>query len=211
MPDFSFAARCAGLAVCLLVAGCYTIDQKYGASVGNMYPDQITIAEILPANAPSINQHYRRLPGGGGQERDEHLGIDITAAKGTPVLAAAAGRVVLSLREPMYGNTVIIDHPPGADGTVMRTLYKHLNSRSVRAGDTVARGQPIGGLGRSGLLASGILHLHFELRKRNARGRYDAVDPGGWWTGGRGRVTCFDATLDWPDSPFRITYPVACR
>lgn len=84
-----------------------------------------------------------------------HGGIDIAAPNGTPILAAKAGVVVISLYGSSYGNYVVLSHP---DGT--RTLYAHMSQRSVSAGDTVRQGQTVGLVGSTG--SSTGNHLHFE-------------------------------------------------
>lgn len=95
--------------------------------------------------------------------RTPHKGIDFGAAKGTPVHATAGGTVVaagpLAENDGKYGNTVIIDH--GAQ----RSLYAHLNSVSVQAGQRVQTGQLIGAVGETGL-ATGP-HLHLEVRQNS--------------------------------------------
>lgn len=97
-----------------------------------------------------------------------HTGVDLAAAEGTPVLAAAAGRV--RLVEPVggYGLCVLIEHGQGVE-----TLYAHLLDAAVGVGETVAAGAVIGRLGASGQ-ATGP-HLHFELRHRGTQ--LNALDP----------------------------------
>lgn len=86
-----------------------------------------------------------------------HNGIDISNAMGTPVRAAASGRVVhVENQIGNYGRFVILRH---ADG--FQTLYAHLDSFSVRTGQTVSRGQQIGRMGNSG--RSTGPHLHFSV------------------------------------------------
>lgn len=94
-----------------------------------------------------------------------HTGIDIPAASGTPVVAAAQGKVVSSQVIGSYGNAVIIDHGGG-----IMTLYAHNSRNVVKVGDQVSRGQKIAEIGSTG--ASTGPHLHFEVRKD---GKY--VDP----------------------------------
>ena len=85
-----------------------------------------------------------------------HNGIDVAQAYGQDVHAAAAGRVAFSGERGAYGNTVIVEHAGGR-----QTLYAHLSTTGVRAGDDVAPGQVIGQSGNSG--HSTGPHLHFEV------------------------------------------------
>lgn len=100
-----------------------------------------------------------------------HTGIDIPAPQGTPILAAKSGQVVTSKKgsgsDWSYGNYVVIDHGNGNS-----TLYAHMNSRAVSAGDMVQQGQVIGYVGTTG--SSTGNHLHYEVRDN-----YIRVDPEG--------------------------------
>jgi murein DD-endopeptidase MepM/ murein hydrolase activator NlpD len=96
-----------------------------------------------------------------------HTGLDYPAAVGTPVVAAASGRVTFAgWSAGGWGNLVIVAH----GGGVTRTLYAHLSRVSVRVGDQVAAGRQVGRVGSTG--KSSGPHLHFEVRLRGA-----AVDP----------------------------------
>jgi murein DD-endopeptidase MepM/ murein hydrolase activator NlpD len=81
-----------------------------------------------------------------GEPRRPHLGIDIAAPAGTPVVASAAGTVTLAHTDLYFtGGTVIIDHGHG-----LSTVYSHLSAVSVKTGQTVTRGQGIGKIGSTG-------------------------------------------------------------
>ncbi len=86
-----------------------------------------------------------------------HAGTDIGAQYGAEVTAAAAGNVTIATYGSGYGNYVMIAH---ADGSV--TLYGHMSSLAVSAGQTVSQGDVIGYVGSTG--NSTGPHLHFEVR-----------------------------------------------
>lgn len=97
-----------------------------------------------------------------------HDGLDITAAEGTAVRAAAAGKVLFAGPEPrQFGNLVVIDHGDG-----VQTAYAFLSRITVTKDEQVNRGERIGLVGKTGL-ARGP-ELHFELRRDN-----QPVDPAG--------------------------------
>jgi murein DD-endopeptidase MepM/ murein hydrolase activator NlpD len=91
-----------------------------------------------------------------GQERRFHSGVDLRAAYGTEVPAAAGGQVIFAGDRGGYGTMVVIRHDDGFD-----TRYAHLSSMAVRVGDRVEAGHAIGRVGSSGRSAGP--HLHFEV------------------------------------------------
>ncbi len=114
-----------------------------------------------PIEAPtwvSSGYGWRRDPFSGAQAW--HGGIDIAPHHGAAnyILAAEAGKVIFSGWNGGYGNCIMIDH---GGGTV--TLYAHMSSLLVQAGDIVARGQRIARAGTTGY-STGV-HLHFEVRE----------------------------------------------
>jgi murein DD-endopeptidase MepM/ murein hydrolase activator NlpD len=86
-----------------------------------------------------------------------HPGVDLVAPAGTPILAAAGGRVVHAGPMPGYGNAVDIDH-----GNGYVTRYAHASKIVVRVGQTVQPGETIAKVGSTG--RSTGPHLHFEVR-----------------------------------------------
>jgi murein DD-endopeptidase MepM/ murein hydrolase activator NlpD len=95
-----------------------------------------------------------------------HAGVDIVAAQGTQVRAAAPGRVIFAgFALGGWGKLVIVSHSNG-----VTTMYAHLSTIGVRRGALVGTGARLGLVGATGE-ATGP-HLHFEVRFRGA-----AVDP----------------------------------
>lgn len=100
-------------------------------------------------------------------KRRPHLGIDLAAAKGTPILASKGGTVIYAGREfKGYGKMVLVESGDG-----WATLYAHFDKILVAEGQKVQQGEVIGGMGRTGR-ATGV-HLHFEIRKN--RGPIDPL------------------------------------
>ncbi len=94
----------------------------------------------------------------GSRDGRQHDGIDIGATRGTPILAAADGKVVFSDWGPKgYGLMVIIKHP-----NHLTTVYAHNSKNWVKKNDTVKQGQRIASVGTTG--RSSGPHLHFEVR-----------------------------------------------
>jgi hypothetical protein len=91
-----------------------------------------------------------------GPVTDYHRGTDFIGEVGDPVVAAAAGRVVFTGELRVRGNAVIIDHGAG-----VFSAYHHLSRINVGEGQSVAPGQLIGAVGRSGLVTGP--HLHWEV------------------------------------------------
>ena len=103
--------------------------------------------------------HNRPLP---------HEGIDISAPTGTPIFAAAKGRVIRSGWVVGYGLTVEIDH-----GFGFSTLYGHASKLIVQVGDEVTRGDVIAQVGSTGITTAP--NLHYEVKVNGA-----AQDPAGF-------------------------------
>ncbi|MEX0979745.1 MAG: M23 family metallopeptidase [Gemmatimonadota bacterium] len=100
------------------------------------------------SNARPHPIHHRTLP---------HEGIDVAAPRGTPILAAAKGRVRFAGRRAGYGLVVELDH-----GFGHTTLYGHANALVVSRGQNVERGDVIAQVGSTGIATAP--HLHYEVR-----------------------------------------------
>jgi len=107
-----------------------------------------------------------------------HTGLDLAAPTGTPILAAADGRVTFAGPASGYGHLILITHT--INGTPVATGYAHMppGGIHVRAGETVTAGQHIGDVGADGY-ATGP-HLHFEVRPGTTSSA--RVDPEPWLT-----------------------------
>jgi murein DD-endopeptidase MepM/ murein hydrolase activator NlpD len=96
-----------------------------------------------------------------GEPRSPHLGVDIVAPKGTPILAPAGGIVRLAATEfVLTGGTVILDHGYG-----LTSLYAHLDTVEVREGEEVGQGQRIGTVGATGRVTGPHLHWGAAVRE----------------------------------------------
>jgi murein DD-endopeptidase MepM/ murein hydrolase activator NlpD len=91
-----------------------------------------------------------------GQPRQPHYGLDFAVPTGTPMLAAASGRVTLAASFHFFGDLVVIDHGHGVN-----TLYAHLSRIDVEEGQMVGRGERIALSGATGRVTGP--HLHFSL------------------------------------------------
>jgi len=98
----------------------------------------------------------------------QHRGIDIAAAPGTPVVAAAGGEVRFAGTAGSSGLTVSIRT---ADG-LFDTSYLHLSSTAVRKGQIVAAGDHVGAVGTTGIRSAEQAHLHFGVRDAGSRHAY---------------------------------------
>ena len=138
----------------------------------------ITPAAPKTAKTSSLKNLYEPYLGGGGAVQSGYYGnpvpgaiitqglhgwngIDFGAARGTPIRAAADGRVIVARGgggwNGGYGNYVVITHDNGS-----QTLYSHMRSVIASSGQSVSQGQVIGYMGSTGLSTGP--HLHFEVR-----------------------------------------------
>ncbi|MEZ4978734.1 MAG: M23 family metallopeptidase [Chitinophagales bacterium] len=126
--------------------------------------------QSLPAIQPVSNTDLKRMASGYGWRIDPvygvskfHAGMDFTAPVGTEVYATGKGKAVkVDYSTGGYGNRIIIDHGYG-----YQTLYAHLSSFEIKAGDEVHRGQVIGYVGNTGKSVGP--HLHYEVHKNGEK------------------------------------------
>jgi len=143
-------------AVCVLLSGGAAVAGTVLAQPGGGWVkplDHASITQPFGCTSAAFEPADAACPGG-----HWHAGVDLAAARDTPVRAVLAGvaRVVHSAYG--YGLHVLLDHGGG-----LVTLYAHLASTAVNTGDAVGAGEVIGTVGSTG--NSTGPHLHFEVRR----------------------------------------------
>lgn len=131
--------------------------KRIRAAVGEFtenFPSKLVLQQPV-RGIPTTSFGARRIIN--GQSKNPHSGMDIAAAKSTPVDAAGDGKVVLADNFYLSGNLVAIDH-----GSGLFTLYAHLSEFFVNVGDTVKAGDRIGRVGNTGRVTGP--HLHWTVR-----------------------------------------------
>lgn len=173
----------------------------------------VLITLLLPACVSGA-----RVISGFGDVRDgeayprpaPHSGIDDWGNPGDPVLAGASGQVVATGEEPTglsyntCGKYVVLQHEVPNVLLAPRTTYCHLSAVSVKSGDSVNRGEPIGTTGTTGWRRPpswiGYEHVHWEL-----------MTAGGKSTPFPFTIGCFDPKQVYPTDRLVLTYPVRCK
>lgn len=140
--------------------------QQQQASGGNVTPpasnEPVQNSSAGGGVWPAPNSRVITCPYGGRSypldgSYDFHLGTDIGAAYGTPVVAYQSGTVIIAEYHWSYGNYIVVDH-----GNGLSTLYAHMSALNAGVGTKVSAGQVIGAIGSTG--SSTGPHLHFEVR-----------------------------------------------
>ncbi len=141
-------------------------DQLLSASSAVVSPAHDRQAEFknsdnFPLTLPTLGYFTREYSTAQG-----HLGVDIAGKEGSPVVAAAAGKVVFADWTYDYGYQMIVAHGEG-----YMTVYKHNQALLKTVGSVVKRGEMIALLGNTGWTSRGP-HLHFEVWQNGT-----ALDP----------------------------------
>ena len=149
-------------------------NAKIASFAGQTDPGMLWKGEVFHAfrntGVQSAFADYRTYVYQGKEvDRQVHLGFDLASFTTTPIVSANAGKVLFADELGIYGNTVIIDH-----GLGVQSLYSHLSSFDVKAGDTVGKEQQVGRSGSTGMALGD--HLHFTMLVNG-----HMVNPIEWW------------------------------
>ena len=146
-------------------AGGFQLDKIFGAASGQILDAEGNVVKEQSAGFVISAPFAAENP----LTQVHHDGIDIIADKGTPVLAAARGKVLTAEFDAQRGNYVVIAHEGGYS-----TLYAHLAELLVEAGTLVETGDEIGTVGNTGLSTGP--HLHLELHRDG-----QLLNPADYW------------------------------
>ncbi|MBY0241340.1 MAG: M23 family metallopeptidase, partial [Burkholderiaceae bacterium] len=169
-PAFAWRSPIAATA---LPAGALAADSAPAVvtgAVADMAPDRALPVWQAPLARVKVNSAYGPRPARPtAQASPFHHGVDLSARRGTALLAPADGMVVESTDvyqgQAKFGKVIVIDHGDG-----LRSMYAHLDQRAVRPGTRVTAGQAIGKTGNTGQTTGP--HLHFEVAQDGQR-----IDP----------------------------------
>ncbi|WP_051158455.1 peptidoglycan DD-metalloendopeptidase family protein [Nocardia carnea] len=131
---------------------------------------------------PMAEGTYTLSSGYGPRWGGMHKGVDLAAEVGTPIYAAAAGRVVAAGPASGFGNWIVIDSVDD-QGQPFSTVYGHMfdDGVGVSVGKQVEAGQQIGAVGNAG--ESNGPHLHFEVVPGGRLAGGEPIDPMSWLSG----------------------------
>lgn len=190
------------LALLLSVTGCAIEPARPVLS-----PTETATGALMALVPPPVISRFGEWRGEGGAARPaRHAGIDIRAATGTPVLAAADGTVLRTGSQVFAGRLIVVEHDVD-----LVTVYYHLSAVEVVAGQAVQRGEVIGRVGTSGNATAP--HLHFGVCRREGGLCRERID-GGWEDPARHWIAanpCFVSGQIHPPQDRRFTYPVLCQ
>jgi len=148
----------------------------YLNKISGYWKRQIAWLEAIPAGYPikeriSISSGFGKRLDPFKNSWSEHLGVDFQAPAGTVIIASGDGIVTKAVRDPEYGNLLVIEHVDR-----FQSRYAHASELMVSEGAKVQRGQVIARVGATGR-ATGP-HLHFEVMREGK-----LIDPSSMFSG----------------------------
>lgn len=134
-----------------------------GSNSGNSGGNNVNVGSswIIPCSYSSISSPFglRESPTAGATTY--HQGVDLRAPAGTPIYASRGGTVTVATYGSAAGYYVTINHGDG-----FSSIYMHMTSYTVSAGQSVSQGQLIGYVGKTGVATGN--HLHFGIALNGA-------------------------------------------
>ncbi|MDO5556697.1 MAG: M23 family metallopeptidase [Clostridia bacterium] len=119
--------------------------------------EKATVNGIYLASKPTSGNITSRFGSKESIRKKAHKGLDIASPVGTPIYAAADGKVIFASYSGGYGNVVKVAH-----GNNVETYYAHCSKLCVKVGENVKAGELIAKMGSTGRSTGS--HLHFEVR-----------------------------------------------
>jgi murein DD-endopeptidase MepM/ murein hydrolase activator NlpD len=127
----------------------------------------------VPSDGEYVNYPDRSYRYGSTQDgqREPHHGVELVNPRGTPILAAAPGTVIVAGNDDQvaygpttkfYGNLVVVQLDQASNGLPVYNLYGHMLEVAAKVGDRVDTGDLLGSVGLTGVAIGA--HLHFEVR-----------------------------------------------
>ncbi len=163
------------IALEVVEAGDYVLRVQPTLGAVGGYTLRVATEPLLGFPVAGVDE--RAIWSGFGADRDggrrAHRGVDIFAARGTPVFAAVDGWV-LRVETTRVGGNVVWQQPLFGN---MRLYYAHLDEQWVEIGDFVRSGDPLGTVGNTGNAITTPPHLHFGVYVRQPGQRGGARDP----------------------------------
>lgn len=153
------AAACVAVLFTSVALGAYAAPEEAKADASAHLEQEETVLQwpIAAQGSVVLSQPFGSRVHPVTGKTTEHTGIDIVLDAGTPVLAAAGGRVAETNVDPEDGQYIVLEHGS------LTTKYCHLLEVQVTVGETVFAGQTIGAVGQTGMSTGP--HLHFEVAR----------------------------------------------
>lgn len=217
------------------------LGRRFGSSAGRAgyvilltYP-LIACQSYAGSGCPSIGSDYGSWTDLSGNERStRHMGVDIAAQRGTPILSAAPGFVIYVDESTRGGKVVRIDHGKNnKTGENVFTTYAHLRGygkgtkgKPLQYGDEIPRGHVVGYVGLTGETFEPHLHFQVNVNKSGVYGinKYgyllwsDPVNPQPYWwqqNPGENKIHSYMVSMNYGDTGssgfMGLTFPFPCN